>query len=145
MIGVECSSLSRIIERWIEITHAVVGFIRVRSAIPAKAEVQGQAVGCAPVVLNIRGPGNVVPEAVVLHGKFLIALRQAEQEIRETVSAVRTCVAGEGECPLGRPKEILDLLIDGPAPAKPKLVRSSRPGNVVANLIIIGLIAPRPA
>ena len=59
-----------IVEVGIEVAHAVVGFIGVRHAIPAQAEVQGQAPRGTPVVLDIGGPGNVVPIAAILNAEF---------------------------------------------------------------------------
>src|SRR5579859_5015829 len=68
-------SVGGLIETWVKVPHAVIGFIRVRYAVPAQAEVQGQATRCAPVILNVSSPGNVVPQAVVLHREFVVALR----------------------------------------------------------------------
>src|SRR5437868_15380595 len=93
--------------------------------------------GCTPVVLNIGGPGNIVPVAVVLNAQFLVALRQTEKVVRETISRVGRRFTAKAECALRGPEQILNLLIDGPAPAKAKLVRSLRPGNVVTDLVVV--------
>ena len=73
----------------------VTGFVSVGYSIPAQAEVQGQPVVYAPVVLNIGTPGNIRPGAYVLNGKFFVSViaagtRQAKQEIREAISSVST-------------------------------------------------------
>ena len=78
-----CGSIGRIVEVGIEVAHAVVGFIGMRNAVPTQTEVQGQAVVYAPVVLNISGPGNVVPVAVILNSQLVVAGSRTQQEISE--------------------------------------------------------------
>jgi len=75
----------------------------------------------AAVVLDIGSPGSVVPETVVLHGKFAVALGRAEQEIGEVISRERP-IKTEGS--LGRTEQVLNFLIDRPASSKPELMCS---------------------
>src|SRR2546430_756665 len=75
-----------VVEAGIKIAHAVVGFVCVRHAIPAQAKVEGETIVYAPVVLNVRGPRNVVPVAMVLNCQLLIRDRRPEQETGEAVS-----------------------------------------------------------
>src|SRR5215472_5331428 len=81
---------------------------------------------------------------MVLNGEFTIVLRNTEQEVRKTVSRVRRPFTTKAECALRGSEQILNFLIDGPAPAKSELVRSLRPGNVVTDLVVVGFIAPGP-
>src|SRR5262249_38822330 len=48
------------------------------------------------------------------------------------------------ELTLGRTEQILDLLVDSPACAKLDLMRALGDGNVVAELIVVRLVDPRP-
>ena len=144
-LTVKCGSLGWIIKIRIEVPHAIVGFVRVRHSIPAQAEVQGQLVRRAPVVLNISTPGMVRPHTMVLDGKLLITGGGAKQEISEAISRVALIISLEGECALGRSEKVLNLLVEGPAPAEFELVRAFRPGDVIANLVVVGLVDPRPA
>src|SRR5580693_4244543 len=64
MVGVESGGIGRVVKGGIEVTHAVVGFVSMRHAVPAQAEVKRQPTVDAPIVLNISGPGNIVPVAV---------------------------------------------------------------------------------
>src|SRR5205807_9372579 len=94
---------------------------------------------------NICTPGMVWPRAMVLDGKLLISGGGAKQEIGEAISRVALIITLEGECALGRSEKVLNLLVEGPAPAEFELVRAFRPGDVIANLIVVGLVDPRPA
>ena len=90
---------------------------------------------------------------MVLDGKLLITGGGAKQEISEAISRVEgrtiSCVALiitlEGEGALGRSEKVLNLLVEGPAPAEFELVRAFRPGDVIANLVVVGLVDPGPA
>ncbi len=52
-VGIEQRLLGWIVERGIEVTHAVVGFVGVRHTVPAQAEVDSQPAIYAPVVLDV--------------------------------------------------------------------------------------------
>src|SRR4051812_22761763 len=119
--------------------------------IPAQPEVQRQSTGCAPVVLNVGRGRNVVPMSSALQCGFVVLLRVAEKEIGEVTSAVysfriaprrRSERAIKGKSTLGCRKIILDLFVDSPACAKPELVSSLGPGDIVPNLIVIGCVNP---
>src|SRR5207245_2487433 len=111
-------------------------------SVPPQPQIQGKPLGGAPVVLNIRGPRNVVPETVVLNRKLVIRLGVTQQEIRKVNPGV---VIVEGEEALSLTEQILDLLIQRPTGTHLELVRSLGPGNVVANLVIVRLVVPGPA
>src|SRR5713101_8367071 len=81
----------------------------------------------APVVLDIGRPRYVVPKTLILDCKFLIRLR-----------------ISKAESTLGLTKQILDFLVESPASTYLELVRSLGPRNIVANLVVVGLIDPRP-
>ena len=135
-------SVSRIVQAGIEVPHPVVGFVGMRNAVPPQPKIQGQPLGGAPVVLNIRGPRNVVPVAAVLNRKLVIGLSVTQQEIGKVNPGVVTV---EGEEALGLTEQILDLLINRPAAAELELMRSLGPGNVVTNLVVVRLVVPGPA
>src|SRR5438309_1916559 len=98
--------------------------------------------GRTPVVLYVSCPGDVVPFAAVLNSKLRIALGITEQVICKVV-------AGEGAvkavCTLGRPEQVLDLFVNRPASSHLELVRTFGPGDIVADLVIVCLVLPRPA
>src|SRR5713101_5121497 len=95
----------------------------------------------APVVLDIGRPRYVVPKTLILDCKFLIRLRISKDEVREVVASEGTVKA---ESTLGLTKQILDFLVESPASTYLELVRSLGPRNIVANLVVVGLIDPRP-
>ena len=91
---------------------------------------------------------------MVLDSQFLIRVRQSEQETGEAVSAGVAGRAGasasskgavEAEAALGLAEEVLNLLVDGPASAELQLMGSLGQRDVVADLVVIGLVVPRPA
>src|SRR5580692_12701986 len=148
------SGVSRVIKLGVEILHAVICFISVRDAVPTQAQVQGQPAVHAPVLLAIESPGNVVPLAAVLHRQLLIRVWQAEQHAGEAVSASgvgrASCGPGskrviEAETTLRLTEQVLGLLVKRPAPAEFELVGPMRPRDVVADLVVIRLVVPRPA
>src|SRR4029077_20652195 len=129
-------------------------------AVPAQAEVQGEPAVYAPVILDVHGPRNVVPVTVILHGEFVVALGSPQEEIGKVIASfgfattrwwidwrARSCskrpVKVEG--PLGRTEQVLNLLIDRPTRAELELVRSLGERYVVADLVIVSLVLPRPA
>src|SRR5690348_6118705 len=87
----------------------------------------------------------VRPGAYVLDGKLAVTGGGAEQEISEAISSVDLVVALERECAQRRSKELLLLLVKRPAPTDFDLMRAFRPGDVVANLVTVSGIDPRPA
>ena len=95
----------------------------------------------APVVLNVSSPRNVVPQAAVLHGQFVVTFRVAEEEICEVIAGECTV---EIERTLRCTEEILHFFVQCPACTNLDLVRPFGPGYVVAELIVIRLIVPRP-
>src|ERR1700704_5362697 len=112
-----------------------------RHAVPAQAEVQGQPAIHAAVVLHVSSPRYVVPQAVVLQGEFLVRLGVYEEEVSKVVTgkgAVKIKTA------LGLTEQILDLLIERPAKAELKLVGSLGPREIVADLVVVSLVPPRP-
>src|SRR5579872_386826 len=121
-----------VVERWIEVAHPVVRFVRVRYAVPTQTEVHGQLAVYAPVVLNICGPRNVVPQTLILYGEFLILLCVAEQEVCEVVAGERSVKV---EAALGLAEQVLHLLVERPAKAELQLVSALGPGQVIADLI----------
>src|SRR6476646_10142970 len=112
-----------------------------RYAIPPQPKIQGKPLGGAPVVLNICGPGNVVPLTAVLNRKLVIGIGVTQKEIREVNPGVGIV---EGERPLSCAEEILDLLVDRPAAAHLELMRSLAPGDVIANLVVVRFVVPGP-
>jgi len=68
-------------------------------------------------------------------------LPKPSQEIGEIVAGVLSIEVNEPAW--GQTN--LDLFIDRPARAKFKLMRAPDPGNIVANLVIVGFVMPRPA
>ena len=135
--------ISRIVEVGIEIAHAVVGFVGVRNAVPAQAEVQGQAVVNAPVVLDVGGPGNVVPVAVILNRELVDKSEAVPSRSRRSLFPVKlplkvkpilACLA----------EQVLNLLVQRPAAAHLELMRALGPGDVVADLVVIRLVVPGP-
>ena len=141
-IGIENGGIGRVVEVGIEVPHAVVGFVGVRNAIPTQAQVEGQLAVDAPVVLDVSGPGNVVPLTGVLDGEFLIAFGVAKQEVGEVVAGESTVKA---ETALGLTEQILRLLVESPAPTELELVSAVGPREVITDLVIVGLVVPRPA
>src|SRR5207302_1336182 len=61
-----------------------------RNAVPAQAEIQGQAAIYAPVVLNISCPRHVVPLPAILDSEFLIRAGITEVDVRYTGQIVRS-------------------------------------------------------
>src|ERR1700694_40314 len=78
---------------------------------------------------------------MILHCEFTVRVAIAEQEIREVVASV---LAIEVERALGITEQVLDFLIEGPASSNFELMRALGPGDVVAYLIIVCLVVPRP-
>src|ERR1700730_2416385 len=130
-----------VVERRVEITHTVVRFISVGHAIPPQAEIEGQLAVYAPVILSVRGPRYVVPKAVILDCEFAITLGIAKEEIGEVISGESSVKAKRTLC---LAEEILDFLIDRPATSEFELVSSLGYRDVVANLIVVSLVHPRP-
>ena len=60
-------------------------------------------------------------------------------------AAVRRKRVIEAETTLGLTEEVLSLLVKCPAPTELELVGAMCPGDIVADLIVIGLVVPRPA
>ena len=120
----------------------MVRFVGVRNAIPAQAEVQGQARVDAPVILPIGRPRNRVPLAGVLHSQFVVSVGVAQQEVGEIVAREGPV---EIELTLGVAEQILVLLVDGPASAELELMRPFGPGNILANLVVVAPVVPREA
>ncbi len=83
---------------------------------------------------------------MVLDGKLVITGGGAKQEVSEAVSGetlgIRTL---ERECSLGRSEKVLDFLVARPASADLQLVRTFGPGDVVADLVTVSAVDPRPA
>ena len=50
----------------------------------------------------------------------------------------------EAETTLGLTKEVLDLLVESPTPAHLELVGAMGPGDVITDLVVVGLVVPRP-
>src|SRR6266567_1648238 len=125
----------------IEVAHSILGFVGVRHAVPAQAEVQGQSLVHPPVVLYVKRCRNVVPEASILHSELVVAARLAEEEIGEVQPGKATA---EAERALRIAKQVLGLLIDRPTATHLELVRTLGPGHVVAELVIVRLVVPRP-
>ena len=104
----------------------------------------------APVVLDVHCPGNVVPEALVLHRQFVVALGIAEQKIGQVVAWFTLGTAGSGKRPvkvkraLRGAEQILYFFVDGPASAELELMSSLGQRNIIADLVIVSLVAPRP-
>ena len=96
--------------------------------------------GCAPVVLDVGGIGDVIPLPGDLSRVFGVLLGITEQEIRKVITA-ETSV--EIEVPFGIGKSILALLVERPTDPKLQLVRSLGPGNIIANLVVVRLVDPR--
>src|SRR6266700_1179555 len=106
----------------------------------------------SPVVLNISSGRDVVPVAGILKRVFLIFLGIAEEEVGVVVSAVEfTRIASCGGCELPVKSKtalrggevILNFFVEGPTGAELELMRALRPGNVIANLIIVSGVVPR--
>ena len=76
--GRRSRGVREVVEIWIEVRHLVAGFVGVRNSVPAQAEVQGQAVIDAPVVLEIEVPGDVVPVTGFLQGVFGIVVVRSQ-------------------------------------------------------------------
>ena len=90
---------------------------------------------------------------MVLNGQLLIGVGQSQQETGEAVSAGGVGRAGgsagsegavETKAALGLTEEVLDLLINGPACTELQLMCSLGQRDVVANLVVISLVVPRP-
>ena len=77
-----------------------------------------------------------------MHSEFVVAAGLAEKEIGEVQPGIATA---EVKRALRVAKQVLDLLIDRPAATKLNLVRTLGPGDVVADLVIVRLVDPRPA
>ena len=79
---------------------------------------------------------------MILRGKFRVAFGVTEQEVGDVIASERSVkIEGALRCA----KQILDFLVKGPTTTKFELVSAMRPRNVVADLVVIGLILPRPA
>src|SRR5450755_2974733 len=78
---------------------------------------------------------------MILHREFAVRVAITEQEIREVVAGV---LAIEVEGALCIAEQILDFLIEGPAASNFELVRALGPGDVVAYLVIVRFVVPRP-
>src|SRR6202021_2892033 len=74
--------------------------------------------------------------------EFLIALGIAKEEIGEVIAGESTVKA---ETALGLTEQILGLLVKSPAPTELELVSAVGPRDVIADLVVVGLIFPRPA
>ena len=112
-----------------------------RNSIPTQAEVEGQTPGGSPVILNISKPGNTVPVSVVFEGSFAVAAGEAKQEIGKIVAGE---IPVKSEVALGGCLQWLQLAEVQPSAAELPLMSSPRPGQVIANLIAVGNIAPWP-
>ena len=67
----------------------MIGLVGVRHTVPAQSQIQSEPVGGAPVVLHIRGIGNVVPLTSNLDGVFIVPLAKTEKVIGEVVAGER--------------------------------------------------------
>src|SRR5271166_4171585 len=122
---IQDSRIRGVIEARIEVGHLGVGFVGMGYSIPPQSKVQSEPIGHAEVVLNVQGPGNVIPVATALDGVFIVRLAIAKEIIGEVVSGVGTV---EVEATLGILEPILNLLVQRPAAAHLELVPSFRPG-----------------
>jgi hypothetical protein len=99
--------------------------------------------GGTPIVMNVGSRRDCVPIADTLEYLLLILIRGAKQEIGKVPPAV---LAVELELPLCVREVVLQLLVNGKAPAHLQLVRSFGPRHIIANLIVVGRIVPgKPA
>jgi hypothetical protein len=114
-------SFCRVVQVGVEVGGELVGLVGMRNAIPAQAEVQGEAIIYAPVVLRIDRRRDVIPVAGDLDAVLRIRLGVAEQEICVVVPRES---AVEGEVAFGVGESILNLLVECPTEAKLQLVRS---------------------
>src|SRR5208337_3030765 len=123
----------------VEVRITAVTLGRMRDSIPSQAKIQSQPAGRPPVVLNIGSPGNVRPMTAVLERYFAVAAGHAQQVIgkrgpgESAVEGIFTFRGAEG---------LLHFRVPRPATAELELVRSLYPGQIVADLIIGGLIGP---
>src|SRR5205807_5240141 len=76
-----------------------------------------------------------------LNGQLVVAICPAQQVVSEIVAGI--CVV-EGIRALCSTEQVLNLLVECPASTDLELVGALRPGDVVPNLVIVGLISPRP-
>src|SRR5262245_49142736 len=103
-----------------------------RYTVPAYSQVQGEFSIHPPIVLEICGPGGVVPESVILHRQFGVTLGIAEQEVSE-IAPGEGAVEVEGT--LGLTEQVLHFFVERPASSDLQLVRASGPGKVVPDLV----------
>src|SRR5690348_6963603 len=113
-----------------------------RNSVPPQAEVQRQALAGAPVVLNIQCIRLAVPVTRVLNRLLRVRVGKAEQKIGKIVSGVRPVKV---ERPVGVTEGVLDLCVPQDVPTEFQLVATFAPGEVVAPLVRIGSVAPRPS
>ncbi len=83
---------------------------------------------------------------MVLDAKLVITGGGAKQEVSEAVSGETLGICAlERECALGRSEKVLDFLVARPASADLETVRTFLPGEVVADLVTVSSVNPRPA
>src|SRR5579884_1784477 len=123
-----------------------------RNSIPTQSKVKGQTVSGAPVVLEISIRRNGVPVSRALVSILRVLHRVPKNEVGEIEPAVRSrraatrggssCRSIEFKATLSVGKIVLHLLVNGPAATDLELMRSSRPGKIIFDLIIIGGVVP---
>src|SRR5207249_1741303 len=92
------------------------------------------------VVLEVGRPGNVVPFPSALDSVFGVVGSRAEQIVSKVVSSKVTVKL---EVTLRILKPVLVLFIEQPSEAHLHLVTTLGPGNIIADLVTIGLVIPR--
>src|SRR6185437_5213503 len=129
----------RVVQIWIEVGGQVVCFIGMRQTVPTQSEVQGQAMGCAPVVLNVSAIGIIIPLAVDLCTVLTVSRSKTEQIICEVIAGKP---AVKAEASLCGGEGILTLFVDSPTAAELDLMSALGPGNIITDLIIVRFIEP---
>ncbi len=79
---------------------------------------------------------------MVLYREFLVLFGVAEQEVSEVVAGER---AVKGVAALSLTEQVLDLLIESPTAAELDLMSTLGQRDVIADLVVIGFVVPRPA
>ncbi len=117
-------STRRIVEIRIEVRHLSVDLGSVRHAIPAQAEIQCQALRCAPVVLQIPKPGDTVPVAVVFQRGLAVSARKTQQIVGKVIAGE---IAVEGKRSFRRHLQRLQFSEVEPTSAKLELMSALCP------------------
>src|SRR5713226_4058893 len=100
-----------------------------RNSIPTQPQIKSEPIAYPPVVLKIRGVGNVVPVTIIFNGVLGVRIGVTQKEVGKVIPGVETV---ETEIALGLGEQILDLFVKRPTAAKLQLVLSLGPRDVIA-------------